>query len=189
MLQRLHRALRFAEDRRDLAVREAEDELERQHLLLLVGEVLDQLEQALAADRVQRLHLGGVLLVADRLRHLLLGLHAARRAEVVHREVVRDPKEPGRERRRLKPELADRLEHPQEGLRGQVLGVVPVPDRHVQVAVDPVEVDQVQLFERRSVTLLPALDQPPDLRPRLLGPLRRAFRHSLRSARAAGLRN
>jgi len=72
---------------------------------------------------------------------------------------------------------------------GQVLGVVPVPNRHVQVAVDPVEVDQVQLFERSAVTLLAALDQPPDLRTRLLRPLRRTFRHSLRSARAAGLRN
>ncbi len=72
-----------------------EDELQRQHLLLLVREVLDQLEEALPPDRVKCLDLRGVLLVPDGLRDFLLGLHAARRAEVVHREVVRDPKEPG----------------------------------------------------------------------------------------------
>ena len=49
---------------------------------------------------------------------------------------------------------ADRLEHLQERLRREVLGVVPVADAHVQVAVDPVEVDQVQLLERVAVALL-----------------------------------
>ena len=98
-----------------------------------------------------------------RLGHLLLGLPAAGGAEVVHREVVRDPEEPGGERRRAPAELADRLEHLQERLRRQVLGVVPVADAHVQVAVDPVEVDQVELFERVAVALLAELDEPPNL--------------------------
>ena len=35
--------------------------------------------------------------------------------------------------------VAERLEHLQERLRRQVLGVVPVADAHVQVAVDAVE--------------------------------------------------
>jgi len=81
-------------------------------------------------------------------------LPAPPRAEVIDRQVVRDPEEPGRERRRPPAELADRLEHLQERLRGQVLGVVPVPDRHVQIAVDAIEVLEVQLLERVTVALL-----------------------------------
>jgi hypothetical protein len=102
---------------------------------------------------------------------------------------VGDPKEPRGERRRLEAELPDRLQHAQKGLRGQVLGVVPVSDRHVQVAVDPVEVDQVQIFERRPVTLLSALDEPPDLRRGLPPPLRCRIRHPVWSAPAAETRN
>ena len=153
-------------------VREVEDELQRQHLLLLLRERVDQLQHRLAADRLERLVLGGALLGAERLRHLLLRLPALVRAEVVHREVVGDPEEPGRERGRLEAELADRLEHAHEGLRRQVLGVVPVADGHVQVAVDPVEVDQVQLLERAAIALLAPLDELADLgrgRPLLLG--------------------
>src|ERR1019366_8038123 len=41
----------------------------------------------------------------------------------------------------------------------QVLGVVAVADTHVQVAVDPVEVDQVELFERSAVALLGTADE------------------------------
>jgi hypothetical protein len=41
-----------------------------------------------------------------------------------------------------------------------ILGVVPVPDADVQVAVDPVEMDQVELFERRPIALLGTVDQP-----------------------------
>ena len=78
---------------------------------------------------------------------------------MVHRQVVRDPEEPGRERRRPPAELADRLEHAQERLRRQILGVVPVADRHVQVAVDAVEVLEVQLLERVAIARLGALDQ------------------------------
>ena len=62
-----------------------------------------------------------------------------------------------------KPELADRLEHLEERLRRQVLGVVTVADAHVQVAVDAVEVDEVQLFERVAVALLTALDESADV--------------------------
>jgi hypothetical protein len=82
---------------------------------------------------------------------------------VIHREVVRDAEEPGGERRRAEAELADRLEHLEERLRREVLGVVPVADAHVQVAVDPVEVDQVQLLERLAVSLLAALDEAADV--------------------------
>src|SRR5205823_9261145 len=70
--------------------------------------------------------------------------------------------EPGRERRRPPAEALDRLQHLQERLRRQVLGVVAVADAHVQIAVDPVEVDQVQLFERIAVARLGTLDQPAD---------------------------
>jgi len=45
----------------------------------------------------------------------------------------------------------------------QILGVVSVADAHVQVAVDPVEMNQVQLFERRPLTLLATLDQTADV--------------------------
>ena len=162
MLERLDRTLGLAEDRRRLGVREVEDELQRQHLLLLGREILDQLEHRLLPDRLQRAVLGRRRLVGIGLRHLLLRLPALVGAEVVHREVVGDPEEPRRERRRLPAELADRLEHLQERLRRQVLGVVPVADADVQVAVDPVEVDQVELLERAAVALLGALDQRAD---------------------------
>ena len=129
------------------------------------------------ADRLHRLQLGRGRFRSDRLRHFLLGLPAPVRAEVVHREVVRDPEEPRGERRRLPAEAADRLEHPQERLRRQILGVVPVSDRHVQVAVDPVEVDQVQLLERGAVALLRPLDELADVVGRFpLGGLLRCVR-------------
>src|SRR5581483_10731245 len=111
VLERLDRALRLAEDRRHLGVREVEDELQRQHLLLLRRQLLDQLEHRLAADRLHRRELRRRLLLARLLRHLLLGLPAAASSEVVHGEVVRDPEEPGRERRRPPLEAADLLEH------------------------------------------------------------------------------
>jgi hypothetical protein len=58
VLERLDRALALLEDRRDLAVREVEHELQRQHLLLLGREALDHLQHALAPDRVHCLRLG-----------------------------------------------------------------------------------------------------------------------------------
>jgi hypothetical protein len=70
-------------------------------------------------------------------------------------------------------EAADRLEHLEEGLRRQVLGVVPVAHGHVQVPVDAVEVDEVQLLERIAVAGLRALDERPDVR----------LRHSRRARR------
>ena len=72
---------------------------------------------------------------------------------------MRNPEEPGGERCRLPAELPDRLEHLQEGLRRQVLGIVLVPDADVQIAVDPVEMDQVQLLERVAVACLRSLDE------------------------------
>src|SRR4029079_9431464 len=98
------------------------------------------------------------------LRHLLFRLPAARRTEVVHRQVVRDPKQPGGERSRLPAETLDRLEHLQERLSREVLGVVPVADAHVEVAVDAVEVQEVELLERVAVTLLCARDKRADVR-------------------------
>src|SRR4030095_12256092 len=73
--------------------------------------------------------------------------------------MLRDAEQPGGKRRSPKPEPADRLEHLHERLRRQVLRVVTVADAHVQVAVDAVEVDEVQLFERVTVALLTALDE------------------------------
>ena len=109
-----------------------------------------------------------------RLRHLLLRLPAAPRAEVVHREVVRDAEEPRGERRRLPAEAPDLLEHLQERLRREVLRVVPVADADVEVAVDPVEMDEVQLFERLAVALLPARDEIAHMLSRLVDrPFRR----------------
>src|SRR5215208_2354097 len=64
VLQRLHGALRLVQDRRRLAVGEVEDELQGQHLLLLVREALDQLEHALPPDRGQGVLLGRRLLRA-----------------------------------------------------------------------------------------------------------------------------
>ena len=97
-----------------------------------------------------------------RLGDFLFGLHAAPGAEVIHREVVRDPEEPRRERRRLPPEAADRLEHLEERLRREILGVVPVADAHVEVAVDAIEMEEVELLERSAIALLRALDERPD---------------------------
>src|SRR5436309_7807475 len=111
VLKRLDRALGLVEDRRRLGVREVEDELQRQHLLLLVRELLDQLQHALTADRLERFLLGRAPLAGMGLGHLLLRLPAFAGAEMIHREVVRDPKQPGRERRRTPAERADRLEH------------------------------------------------------------------------------
>src|SRR5215208_1517121 len=91
VLQRLHGAFRLVQNGRSLAVGEVEDELQGQHLLLLVREVLDQLEHALPPDRRQSILLGRRLRRAFGFGHLLLGLPALRGAEVVHRQVVRDP--------------------------------------------------------------------------------------------------
>src|SRR5207237_2293008 len=54
---------------------------------------------------------------------------------------------------------ADRVEHLDEGLRRQVLGVVPIADTQVEVAVDAIEVKEVQLFERVAVPTLGTLDK------------------------------
>src|SRR6476619_1069366 len=88
MLERLHRPFRLLQDRPGFAVREVEQELEHQHLLLL--------------ERVLRLG------------HFLLGLPAPRGPEVIHRKVVGDAEEPRRERRRLPAEAPDRLQHLQK---------------------------------------------------------------------------
>ena len=85
---------------------------------------------------------------------------------MIHGEVVSDPEQPGGERNRLPPEAADRLQHPHEGLRRQVLGVVPVADAQVQIAVDAIEVEEVQLLERVAVTVLPTFDERPHVRGR-----------------------
>jgi len=102
------------------------------------------------------------------------GLPATVRAEVIHREVVAMRKSHAENGARLPPEPLDRLEHLQKCLRCQVLGVVSVADAHVQIAVDAVEVDQVQLFERCPLTLLATLDETADVSGRVLWRARRA---------------
>src|SRR5262249_1361893 len=164
VLEGLDRALGLPEDRRHFAVRQVEHELQRKHLLLLLRQAFDQLEHALAPDRLERRELGGRRGLAGRLGNLLLGLPAARRAEVIHGEVVRDPEEPSGKRRRLPAEALDRLEHLEERLRRQVLGVVPVADAQVQIAVDAIEVEEVELLERVPVAFLRPGDEVADLR-------------------------
>jgi hypothetical protein len=41
---------------------------------------------------------------------------------------------------------------------------VPVADRHLQVAVDAVEMHEVELLERLPIAFLGAFDEPADLR-------------------------
>jgi hypothetical protein len=86
------------------------------------------------------------------------------RAKVVHGEVVRDPKEPRRDGHLAPLEALDRLEHLHEGLVRQVFRIVAVADTHLQVAVDAVEVHEIQLFERLSVPFLGPLDEAANLR-------------------------
>src|SRR5512132_3967011 len=143
VLERLHRALRLPEDARALQVAEAEHELQRQHLALLGGQFFDQPEHPGLRHRVQRLLLGRRLLLAERRGHLVLDQLPATRAEVIDREVVRDPEQPRGEGSRLPAEAADRLEHPEEGPGRQILGVVTVADADPKVAVDAVEVQQI----------------------------------------------
>ena len=161
MLQRFHGSFGLTEDRRHLDVGEAVEKLQRQHLALLGRELLDQLEHPGSPDRVERLILRRGLLRPGRLRRLFLRLHAAVRTEVIHCEVVRDPEEPGRERHLSPAEAVDRLEHAQEGLGRQILGVVAVADAEVQVAVDAIEVEEVELLQRITVAELRALDESP----------------------------
>src|SRR5690348_2626026 len=97
VLQRLDRALGLLEDRRGLGVREVEDELQGQHLLLLVREPLDQLQHVLPPDRLEGFRLGCAALARIGFWHLFLRLPALARAEVIHRQVVCDPEQPGRE--------------------------------------------------------------------------------------------
>jgi hypothetical protein len=123
------------------------------------GEAVGELEHRLPPDRVQCRELGRRLLGAGRLGHLGLRLPAAVRAKVIHGEVVGDAEEPRRERRRLPAELADRLEHLQKRLRRQVLCVVLVADAHVEVAVDAVEVNKAERFERLAIPQLRAIDE------------------------------
>src|SRR5207253_4494270 len=73
----------------------------------------------------------------------------------------------GGEGRRLPAKASDRLEHLQERLRRQVLGVVAVADAHVQVAVDAVEVQEIELLERFAVSLLRLRDELTDVPGRL----------------------
>src|SRR5580765_1816044 len=152
VLKRLDGALGLSEDASGFGVPEPEVELQHEHLALLGRELIDQLDHAELGDRAQRLRFGRRPLVT--LGHLVLGLRPASRAEMVDREVVRDPQQPRGKRSRLPAEAADRLEHAQERLRRQVLRVVAVADGDVQVAVDAIEVEQVELFERVAVAFL-----------------------------------
>ena len=124
---------------------------------------LDQLQHALASDRLERTLLGGGL--ARSLRARAAPPRAATAAPPGN-DPWRGCGRSGTARPRTVPTASgtpDRLQHLEEGLRRQVLGVVPVADAHVQVAVDPVEMDQVQLLERVAVALLRTRDQAADV--------------------------
>src|SRR5262245_21547841 len=157
-LERLHGPFGLAEDPRRLRVAEAEHELQREHLALLGRKLLDQPEHPELCDLVERLLLRGRLLIAGRLGHLVLDLHPVPRPEVIHREVVRDSEEPCGEGSRLPAEVADRLEHPQKRLGREVLGVVAVAHADTQVAVDAIEMEEVELLERITIAVLCPLD-------------------------------
>ena len=109
--------------------------------------------------------LGRGLELVDELLRILLELPAPAAAEVIHRQVVRDAEEPGRKRSAPPDEAVDRLEHLHEGLLGQILGVVPVADRRLEVGVDAVEVERVELAERVAVAGLGPGDERPHVRP------------------------
>ena len=72
-------------------------------------------------------------------------------------------------------EPLDRLQHLEKRLGRQVLGVVPVADAHVQIAVDAIEMEQVELLERSAIALLAAFDEPPNVGSRILGGTRRSL--------------
>src|ERR1043165_8456946 len=55
------------------------------------------------------------------------------------------------------------LEHLEKRLRRQVFGVVPVAHAQVQIAVDAVEMHQVEGFERLSIASLREIDQPTEI--------------------------
>src|SRR5204862_6970611 len=71
VLKRLDRAFGLVEDRRRLRTREIEDELQREDLLLLVRELPDHFEHALAPDRLERLILCCAPVARVRLGNLL----------------------------------------------------------------------------------------------------------------------
>ena len=91
-------------------------------------------------------------------------LPAAVGSKMIHRQVVRDAEEPGGDRYLAPLEGPDSLEHLHERLVREIFGVVAVPHRHLQVAVDAVEVHQVELLEGLSVAVLGALDEPANRR-------------------------
>src|SRR5438477_1501747 len=61
-------------------------------------------------------------------------------ADVVHREIVRNPEKPRGKRRPLPPEIADSFEHFEKYLFSQVLSVGGVANLQVDVSVDAFEV-------------------------------------------------
>src|SRR5215208_6924343 len=69
MLERLDRTLGLAEDRRRLAVREVEHELQRQDLLLLTRRLVQQFPPPIPPDRLERALLGRGRVVRGVLRH------------------------------------------------------------------------------------------------------------------------
>ena len=114
-----------------------------------VREVLDQLEHALPADRPASPRPRRRARSRPRARAPLPPAASggcARKWSIARLCAMRNSQaENGADCHLKRP---DRLEHLQERLRRQILRVVPVADAHVEVAVDAVEVEQVQLFER-----------------------------------------
>src|SRR5205823_7188779 len=127
--------------------REAVEKLQRQDVLLRLGQRADRGEDAVAVDAGEDELFGRGRLAAGRLRDLFPRMPAPRGSEVVDREVARDSEEPRDERRPLPLEAVDGLDHPDEGLDRQVLSVLSVPDGHGKVRIDLVEVLDVQGLE------------------------------------------
>src|SRR3990170_239075 len=72
--------------------------------------------------------------------------------------VVRDPEQPGGKRRFPPLEPLYRVQHPQEHLFGEVLGVVWVAHAGKDVTVHSGEIETVQLGQRRFITRLRGID-------------------------------
>src|SRR5829696_2955806 len=147
--QDLGRSVGAAQRARDLAVVHAEGEPHDQGVAAVVGQKLQMLHHALQLLSSLDDPLGPVR-CGDGLRLLEHPLRAAGAvAVVVGREVVRNPDEPGPQRAAVgftagALEVAICLE---EGLLGDVLGIVVVPDAVIRVGVDVAEVVAIELLE------------------------------------------
>ena len=151
----------------DVAVREVEDELQRQHLLLLGGE----------RPRSSRASTCGRSTGSPRPRPSAPRSRPARAPPPRAASAGRRGSGPspgcarsGTARPRTAPTASGTCRSTRASRRKVCVvrssASCRLPTRHVQVAVDPVEVDQVQLLERVAVARLRALDELRAPRPR-----------------------